>query len=476
VTKKRAKRGFIILSIVLALGLFLTFCPFYISFNYSTFNGFFNAVALGTDLAGGKYSVYECELNDFNNATDFNLEMDKAVSSLQGTLNGMGYRSAIVTKEDGNKIRVETANYQDLQDVDGYIGSYASIYITDQKEKTESEAGFDVSNPSGTYITTKNISSVSNSFAGAESTFNIMLYFDAEGAKLYNEITKLASAEGGSGNVYVYVIDNEGNPVQINNGSNYIELPCSEESADNFLGFSSSGFTSTNAANLYTLPFIVATYGVKLDLAETEEITPVLGESALTCIIIACFVSLALAILLLVYRYGDFGWLAGLSTIFFLVLNMFLLQAIPNIVISMGSLVALLITYFVLFNSFIIIFEKIREEYRLGKKIPLAVKGGFKKSAWPIADMCIISALLGFILCFFGNTVFTSIGFILLVGSALTALTIFFTTKLICDWYCYLNSTKAKRLNLVKDKTLVIKDEIVVADKEEGSIQWKNLI
>ena len=470
-TKKRAKRGFIILSIVLALGLFLTFCPFYISFNYSTFNGFFNAIALGSDIAGGKYSVYECSLNEFNGATDFNLEMDKTVSSLQGTLNSMGYRSAIVTKEDGSKIRVETANYQDLQDVDSYIGTYASIYITDQKEKTDSEDGFDVANPTGTYITTKNISRVTNSFAGAQSTFNIMLNFDSEGAKLYNEITKLASADGGSGNIYVYVIDNEGNPVEINQGKNYIELECSEESKDSFLGFSSSGFTSSNSANLYTLPYVVATYGVKLDLVETEEITPVLGEAALTCIIIACFVALAIAILLLAYRYGDFGWLAGLSTIFFLVLNMFLLQAIPNIVISAGSLIALLITYFILFNSFIIVFEKIREEYRLGKKIPLAVKGGFKKAVWPIVDMCIVSALVGFVLCFFNNTVFTSIGFILLVGSALTALTIFFTTKLICDWYCYLNSTKANRLHLVKDKTLVIKDEIVITnpDEEEGS-------
>ncbi len=465
-TKKRAKRGFIILSIVLALGLFLTFCPFYISLNYSTFNGFFNAVSLGTDIAGGQYSVYECSLNDFNGATDFDIEMDKTVSSLQGTLNGMGYRSAVVTKENGNKIRVETANYKDLQEVDEYIGSYASIYLTAQKEKTGSEGTFDVKNPTGNYISGKNITNVTNNFAGAEATFNFMIYFDSEGTEIYKEMTKEASAEGGSGKIFVYVIDNQGDPIEVN-GQNYFEIECTEESDDNFFGFGNQGMTSQNIADLYTLPYIVATYGVKLDLVETEQITPVLGEAALTCIIIACFVALAVTILALAYRYGDFGWLAGLSTIFFLVLNMFLLQAIPFIVISAGSLIALILTYFLLFDGFIIIFEKIKEEYRNGMKIPLAVKSGFKKAVWPIVDTNIIVAIFGIVLCFFNATVFKSIGFILLVGSVLGIITTLFMTKLICGWYLYLNSTKAKRLRLEKDKTLVIKDEIVVQNPDE---------
>ena len=468
-TKKRAKTGFIILSIVLAIGLFLTFCPFYVSFNYSTFNGFFNAVPLGTDLAGGKYSIYECSLNEFNGAIDFDKEMDKTVSALQGTLNNMGYRSAVVTKEDGNKIRVETANYADLGAVDSYIGTYASIYITNQKEKTDSEDGFDVANPSGTYISTKHISHITNNFAGAASTFNIMINFNEEGTKLYKEITKLASETDGSGNVYVYVIDNNGEAVEVNNGKNYIELECKEESKDSFLGFSSSGFTSSNSANLYTLPYIVATYGVKMEIQETEEITPVLGQAALTCIIIASFVSLAVAILVLALRYGDLGLLAGLNTIFFVVIGMFLLQAIPGIVINMGSLIALVITYFMLFNGFIVIFEKVREEYKLGKKLPLAVKGGFKKGIWPVADMSIIAAVFGLVLCFFGATTFKSIGFILLSGAILSFVTLYFMTKLTCDWYVILNNKNAKRLHLEKEKTLKIKDEIVIDEAtEEG--------
>ena len=468
-TKKRARNGLIILSIVLAIGLFLTFCPFYISFNYSTFNGFFNAVPLGTDLAGGKYSIYECSLNEFNGAMDFDKEMDLTVSSLQGTLNNMGYRSAVVTKEDGNKIRVETANYSDLGAVDTYIGTYASIYITNQAEKTDDKEGFDVANPSGTYITTKHISNITNNFAGAASTFNIMINFNEEGTKLYKEITRLASEKDGSGNVYVYVIDNDGEAIEINNGKNYIELECKEESKDSFLGFSSSGFTSSNSANLYTLPYIVATYGVKMELQETEEITPVLGEVALTCIVIASFVSIAVAILVLALRYGDLGLLAGLNTIFFIVISMFLLQAIPGIVINMGSLVALVLTYLILFSGFIAIFEKVREEYKLGKKLPLAVKGGFKKAIWIVADMSIISAVFGLVLCFFGATLFKSIGFILLSGAILSFVTLYFMTKLTCDWYVILNNKNAKRLHLEKDKTLRIKDEIVIDDSvEEG--------
>lgn len=463
-TKNRAKRGFIILSIVLAIGLFLTFCPFYISFNYSTFNGFFNSIPLGTDLAGGVYSVYECSLNTYNGAVDFDKEMDATVKSLQSTLNGMGYNSAIVSKLDDNKIRVETAKYKDLQSVEDYIGTYASIYISSEKiEDDFSESKFTTS-----YITTKNISRITNMFAGAESTFNIMMYFDGEGKTLYQEITKEASSDGGSGNVYIYVIDNDGEAVEINNGSKYIELECSAESTNDYIGFSSNGFNNQNVADIYTLPYICATFGVKMNLVETEEITPVLGESAMTLLIVAMFIALAAAIAILVIRYGDFGLIAGLSAVFFLVVYTFLIQAIPGIVVSLGSLFAIILSYILLFDGFVIIFEKTREEYRIGKKMPLAVRGGFQKAVWPIVDTNLILSIFGLALCFFGSSLLTSIGFLLLSGSLLSMFTSLVFTKLTANWYLCLNSIKANRVNLEKDKTLVIKDEIVIDNPEEG--------
>jgi preprotein translocase subunit SecD len=465
VTKKRAKTGFIIFSIVLAIGLFLTFCPFNISFSYQTFNGFFNALTVGTDLAGGSYSVYECKLNEFNGASNFEIELDNTISSLQGTLHAMGYNSAIVTKENGNKIRVETANHKDLTDVRDIIGSYSTLYIT-----SLGEDDFDLANPTGNYLTSKNIVSVTNSFAGQASTFNIMLNFDAEGAELYHQITKEAS-ESEDKKIYVYAVNYEGEQVDIFGSQSIISLDCKEESKDNFLGFGSSSFTNQNSADVVTLPFITSTYGVTMQLVETEDITPTLGSNALTYIIIALFIAFVATILVLIYRYRDLGLIAGLGAIFFMVMNLFLLQTISYVMISVGSLIALVLTYILMFDGYVIIFEKVREEYKLGKKIPLSVKGGFKKAVWPIVDVNIVTTLIAVVLCCFSAPLFRSIGFILLVGSLLGIFTTLVVSKLLCGWYLYLNSTKAKRLNLERDKTLVIKDEIVVNPSEEGGEQ-----
>lgn len=462
-TKKRARRGFIILSIVLALGLFLTFCPFYLSYNYSRFNGFFGALKVGTDLTGGTTSLYQCALNEYNDSTNFEVQIDNAVASLQGVLTGMGYKSAVVTKENGDKIRIELANYKDLNSVEDHIGVYSSFFITNQKD-------FDAKAPSGDYISTKHITSVANSFSGSKNSFNIMLNFNAEGKDLYKKITKAASLETDKDKqkVFVYVLDNEGEVVKGSGGENAMfSLPCDKESEDGFFGFTNPQSKTQNDTDIYALQFITATYGVTFDRLTTEEIAPSLGANAVICLTVALFVSFAVAILLLAYRYGDFGWLAGLSAIFFMIMDMFLLQAISSVIVTMGSLLAIVLTYVLMFDGFVIIFEKIREEYRLGKKLPLAVRGGFKKAFWPVFDTNLVVALFGIVLCFFNAPLFKSVGFIFLVGACLSAFTSLILGKIVCGWYTYLNTKNAKRLNLEKDKTLVIKDEIVVSPSEE---------
>ena len=451
-TKKRAKRGFIIFSIVLAIGLFLSFCPFYISFNYSTFNGFFNAIPLGTDITGGTYSVYDCELNTLNGATDFDTEIDKTISNLQKSLSSMGYINTTVSKENSNQIRIENGILKDLQDMTSILGTYSSIMIS-----SKGSSDFDVANPSGNYLTSKNITQITDSYAGG-GTFGIIISFDSEGQEILTSI--IDEAETGSSNSktgYLYLLDNDGeceSPMQI---------PLTDGAKN--ISFSSTSFSSQNSADLYVLQLMSATYGVKLEISESAKISAVLGDGTLLCLSIASFVALAIMILVLTYRYGHFGLLAGLGTLSFLVLDLFLIQTIPSIVINIGSYFALLFTYFLLTDAFIIVFEKIREEYALGKKLPLSVRGGFKKATWHIVDMNLITCVFGVVLCFFSITLFKSIGFILIVGSLLSMFVSLVLMPLLCGWYVNINSTKVKYLNLKRDKN--INNEVIIENPDE---------
>ena len=429
----------------------MSFCPFYISFNYSNFNGFFNAIPVGTDITGGTYSVYDCEINTLNGATDFDKEIDDAISALRGSFNSMGYVNTTVAKENSNQIRIENGEFKDLKDMTSYIGSYSSIMFS-----AKNSSDFDVENPSGNYLTAKSITKISNTYAGGGS-FAIMINFDNAGQEKLQEILSETEESNGSVTIYMYLLDNDGkceSPMQI---------PV-DKSAKN-LSFSSTSFTTQNSADLYILQLMSATYGVKMELVESAKITPILGSATKTLLIIASIVSLAAIICILTYRYGHFGLLAGLGILTFLVLDLFLIQSIPLIVLNMGSYFAFMLMFFLLIDEFIIIFEKIREEYALGKKLPLSVKGGFKKAMWPILDMNIITCAFGIALSFFSVTIFRSIGFLLIVGTILSVLVSLLVMPMLCGWYVNINSTKVKYLNLKRDKNLM--EEVVIENPDE---------
>lgn len=451
-TKKRSKVGLIIFSIVLALGLVLTFCPFYMSFNYKTFNGFFNAIPVGTDIAGGTYSVYKCSENKYNTTTAFDKEIDKTISSLQATLNNMGYISSAVIKENNDKIRIEAGEHKDLTDVSSVIGSYKAIYLT-----SKAQTDFDVENPTGNYISAKNIKSITNNYAGG-GIFGININFDREGATLYNQITKDAIAENGTKKINIILVDSLGEV------SNPVSLDCTEESKEDTFGFTSSSFTSQNSADMYVLQLLSATYNLELELVEYAKITPALGNNAGLFITIACFVAFAIAILVMIYRYNHLGLMAMLSALAFLVLDLFLLQTISSVIFTMGSVFAMLIVFFLMFEGQIVIFEKFREEYKTGMKIPLAMRGAFKKATMHIVDANVIVAAMGIALTFFGSNVLKSIGFILLVGSLLGMFVNLVVSKLLCMWYVTINPTKYNCYNLKKIKK---EDDVVIIDPEQ---------
>ena len=451
-TKKRSKVGLIIFSIVLALGLVLTFCPFYMSFNYKTFNGFFNAIPVGTDIAGGTYSVYKCSENKYNSTIDLDKEIDKTISSLQATLNKMGYISSSVIKENNDEIRVEVGEHKDLAEISSEISAYKAIYLT-----SKAESDFDVENPTGNFISAKNIKSITNHYAGG-GTFGININFDSEGAKLYNQITKDAVAEDGTKKINVILVDSEGAV------SNPISLDCTEESEEDSFGFTSTSFTSQNSADMYVLQLLSSTYNLELELIEYAKITPSLGENAGLFLAIACFVALAIAILVMIYRYNHLGLMGMLSMLAFLVLDLFLLQTISSVIFTMGSVFALVLVFFLMFEGQVVIFEKFREEYKTGMKIPLAMRGAFKKATWHIVDTNVIVAAMGIALTFFGSSVLRSIGFILLVGSLLGMFINLVVSKLLCMWYVNINPTKHKYYNLKKIKR---EEDVVIENPEQ---------
>jgi preprotein translocase subunit SecD len=87
---------------------------------------------------------------------------------------------------------------------------------------------------------------------------------------------------------------------------------------------------------------------------------------------------------MLVYYKG-----AGLVANVALILNLFFIVSILsafNLTLTLTSIAGIILTVGMAVDANVIIFERIKEEYRLGKGARAAVQAGFQKAFWTIMD------------------------------------------------------------------------------------------
>jgi SecD/SecF fusion protein len=131
--------------------------------------------------------------------------------------------------------------------------------------------------------------------------------------------------------------------------------------------------------------------------------------------------------------YGKGGGVANLSLVFnlFFVLGVLAqldasltLPGIAGIVLTMGMAV----------DANVIIYERIREEMRHGKRLREAIGLGFKRSFWTIFDSNITTFLTALMLYLFGQGAVKGFAITLMVGIVTTFFTAFYISHVIIDW------------------------------------------
>ena len=143
----------------------------------------------------------------------------------------------------------------------------------------------------------------------------------------------------------------------------------------------------------------------KYDLEEmtVETIAPILGENTALYMVIAVAVVVVLAIVLFAIKYKGFGLIAGLSLIFFILVETSMMIAVPNIIISLGGVIGILLATILACDGLIQTIKRISEEYANGKTVKAAVKTGFSRSLLPILNTNIIAGVIGLVLFAFGS-------------------------------------------------------------------------
>lgn len=429
--KKRSIIKYIITAILVAIGIVLCFGPIPVAGTDYIYNGFANSISLGLDLSGGLSIVYDCEPTREN--TNLGSAIDATVTRLSQILYSEGYSEATVKRQGTSRIRIEVPSAKESDSIFTFLENPRTLSMT--REKASGDLLPKI------WITGDDVTDVYASYNSQDSTWGVSMKFTNEGAQKFADLTKEASSASDK-NIYIYLGEVKGEP--------WNTLTCENEIKDGATFISGGSINSQASAEEYAFSIMSGTFNVKLKLIENSVISATLGREALTYGLIAGAVALAIILIIMGIRYGVFGVLADLALVIYMILMLFFLQAIPFVQLTLPGIAGIILSLGMAVDGNIIIFERIREEYASGKKIPFAVKSGFKKAFWPIFDSNITTIVTSIILYILGTTAIKGFAITLLLGIVLSMFTTLVITRFLVKWYLPLNATNPKPVRLYR--------------------------
>ena len=438
-TKKRCKVKLWIIVALTLIGLFFTFVSFVIPTTNTTFNGFFNAINFGYDVNGGKLAVYDV-YNDSLTGYDLDAKLDQTVAKLNSSLGSLGLN---VTKQD-NQIRVEISS-ADMVDVETLAKNYGvDVFSSIGAEKGISFNSGDKYDADGS-IGGEYIERCTYDY---QNQWFVKIEFNEEGKKLFKELTS-SIVESDSGTLNMYINGEKyGSGFEIDSAVSVLTLTATNQQSAEALAIQISALAK---------PITLTQVSNDLISAGLNTSTKGFLGNQTTLISVALALVFGATIALLCVRYKMLGAMATMSLLIFTVLYSFLLQSIPLVLMDVNGIMGVLATYVILVAGIVSVFEKIRSEYALGKKIPNSIRSGFKKNVLPTLEKYVFGLLFCAVLYIVGTVALKAFAVSLFIGLFVNYFVLFVALRGSCVLYMNVNPTNKKAYNLNRE---AVKHEI----------------
>ncbi len=206
-----------------------------------------------------------------------------------------------------------------------------------------------------------------------------------------------------------------------------------------------SGFEREEASDL-ALVLRTAAMPVDLKVNNQQAVGASLGEDSIRLGLRAIALGFLLVIAFMIVYYKGAGLVADLA----LVLNLFIIISVLsafNLTLTLTSIAGIILTVGMAVDANVIVFERIKEEYRLGKSPQAAARAGFKKAFLTIVDANITTFIAAIFLSQIGSGPVQGFAYTLAVGILSSLFTALFVSRLIFDFS--IEALKVKRLSIM---------------------------
>jgi len=349
---------------------------------------------LGLDLVGGVQALLEADLPE--GTTVDSEKMQTATRIVENRVNGLGVTEALVQQAGDKRIVVELPGIEDptvaiatIQET-GLLEFVAmgfsplpagEVIVTDV---ATSEAPLEGEQVWETIMTGDTIENVQVS-RDPSGQYVIQFRLNPEGAQIFAD----------------YTSEHVGEYLGIVLDKTVISAPTVNEPITEGEGVISGAFTVESANNL-AVQLRYGSLPIPLKVVETRTIGPSLGQDSLQKSLMALLIGFIIVILFMAIYYRLPGVLADVSIIIYALVTFSIFRYIP-VTLTLPGIAGFMLSTGSALDANILIFERLKEELRAGRKLNQAVDIAWKR-AWPsIRDSNIATLITCGILFWFGS-------------------------------------------------------------------------
>jgi preprotein translocase subunit SecD len=388
------------------------------------------AMTLGLDLKGGTRLVLE---PDLSNSPNINLDdaLNSAINIIERRINQFGISESEIQRQ-GNRIAVQIPGMT-AEDAMAKIGKTALLEFREMK--TDANGNVAILQPDGTdkYVSESQISPsllgsvdwvtatattengqvvpltgqyLTNAYLGADPNSGqpiIFFQFNGEGANLFKQITTRLVGKP-------MAIFLDGQPIPQANGQ--IDAPTIQSVISD-----KGQITGMNATDATTLTKLLkaGAFPVPLKVVESENVDATLGHDSVQKSVIAGEIAMLVIMLFMVLYYRLPGFVAAVALSVYATVLLAVFKLWP-VTLTLSGIAAFVLSIGMAVDANILIFERMKEEVRIGRSLVVALEEGFNRAWSSIRDSNVSTLITCAILFWFGD----QFGASLVKGFALT--------------------------------------------------------
>ena len=370
---------------------------------------------LGLDLQGGLHMVYKADLSNVEPGDEDSI-MDGVIAVLNNRINPLGVTEPVIQRQGQDRILVQLPGLSITDKEKERLSrvallEFGELAADDEEARWENVLGR--WKPATAVIDGEEKTLTSryfkeNTYLSQDSMGRMELVFewDEEGSRLSEEITtRLLQQPLGIFEGEEALKGEDDRPI-----APIIQAVISDRGVI-------TGLSLTEASGL-SIQLNAGRLPVPLEVLYDQTVSPILGASFIDMSVKAGIIGIILVMLFMIIYYRLPGLLASLALIFYGALVLAIFKLIP-VTLTLAGLGGLVLSIGMAVDANVLIFERMKEEFRTGRRLGAAIETGFNRAWTAIRDGNVTTLIVCGILYWLGGSIVASApvqGFALTLG------------------------------------------------------------